>query len=72
MFAECFGDLARVHQGAFGTKFRKMAASAVAFYRGSACLFYADLAGATDDFAVGHASRVWIHGDLTPRTSGPT
>ena len=29
---------------AFRTKFRKMAADPFAFYRGSACLFYADMA----------------------------
>lgn len=70
VFAECFGDLARRHPGAFRTKFRKMAASAVAFYRGSSCLFYADLAGHADDFAAGDASRVWIHGDLHAENFG--
>lgn len=70
VFAECFGDLAHRHPGAFRTKFRKMAASAVAFYRGSSCLFYADVAGHTDDFAAGDASRVWIHGDLHTENFG--
>ena len=70
VFAECLGDLARVHPDAFRTKFCKMAASAVAFYRGSSCLFYADLAGAADDFAAGDAARVWIHGDLHAENFG--
>ena len=33
---------------AFRTKFRKMAADPFAFYRGSACLFYADMATLED------------------------
>lgn len=70
VFAECFGELASVHPGAFRTKFRKMAANAVAFYRGSSCLFYADVAAMTDAFAIGDASRVWIHGDLHAENFG--
>ncbi|MQA27919.1 MAG: DUF2252 domain-containing protein, partial [Micromonosporaceae bacterium] len=49
---------------AFRTKFRKMAADPFAFYRGSACLFYADVAADPDPWADGRAGRVWIHGDL--------
>jgi uncharacterized protein (DUF2252 family) len=61
-----FGDPMALDPAAFRRKFRKMAASPFAFYRGSACLFYADLSG---DFADGAfldagTSRVWIHGDL--------
>lgn len=70
VFAACFGDLARVSPGAFRTKFRKMAASAIAFYRGSAGLFYADVAALADPFATGDASRVWIHGDLHAENFG--
>jgi uncharacterized protein (DUF2252 family) len=36
---------------AFRTKFRKMAADPFAFYRGSACLFYADVAELEDPWA---------------------
>jgi uncharacterized protein (DUF2252 family) len=64
VFNEAFGELAQNDPDAFRGKFRKMAASAFAFYRGSACLFYADVARAQDAFADGPAGRVWIQGDL--------
>ena len=49
---------------AFRTKFRKMAADPFAFYRGSACLFYADVAERDDPWADERTGRVWIQGDL--------
>ncbi len=57
---------------AFRRKFRKMAASAFAFYRGSACLFYADMVGefAGTRFLNERTSRVWIHGDLHAENFG--
>ncbi|MEV4061003.1 DUF2252 domain-containing protein [Nonomuraea dietziae] len=56
----------------FQRKFRKMAGSAFAFYRGSAAVFYADLTGdhADDSFLDGPTSRVWIHGDLHAENFG--
>src|SRR5215213_5424975 len=67
-----FGDLMAVDPGAFRRKFRKMAASPFAFYRGSASLFYADQVGsyADDEFLNEHTSRVWIHGDLHAENFG--
>ncbi|HET6481738.1 MAG TPA: DUF2252 domain-containing protein [Actinoplanes sp.] len=67
-----FGDLIAVDPAAFRRKFRKMAASPFAFYRGSASLFYADLtAGYADDsFLDERTSRVWIHGDLHAENFG--
>ena len=67
-----FGALMALDPAAFRRKFRKMAASPFAFYRGSAAVFYADLAG---DFADGRflderTSRVWIHGDLHAENFG--
>jgi uncharacterized protein (DUF2252 family) len=67
-----FGDLMVLDPAAFRRKFRKMAASPFAFYRGGACVFYADLVG---DFADGAfldagTSRVWIHGDLHAENFG--
>jgi uncharacterized protein (DUF2252 family) len=61
-----FGAMMAVDPGAFRQRFRKMASSALAFYRGSAALFYADLAGgyADDSFLNEQTGRVWIHGDL--------
>ena len=40
---EAFEPLMKADADAFRTKFRKMAADPFAFYRGSACLFYADM-----------------------------
>ncbi|GID26375.1 DUF2252 domain-containing protein [Paractinoplanes brasiliensis] len=67
-----FGELIAIDPAAFRRKFRKMAASPFAFYRGSASLFYADLSGAYADnsFLDEHTSRVWIHGDLHAENFG--
>jgi uncharacterized protein (DUF2252 family) len=67
-----FGDLMALDPAAFRRKFRKMAASPFAFYRGSASVFYADLTGdyADDRFLDEQTSRVWIHGDLHAENFG--
>src|SRR4051812_11327266 len=67
-----FGALMALDPAAFRRKFRKMAASPFAFYRGSASIFYADLtAGYADDsFLDDRTSRVWIHGDLHAENFG--
>lgn len=67
-----FGDLMGRDPTAFRRKFRKMAASPFAFYRGSASLFYADLTAqfADDRFLDERTSRVWIHGDLHAENFG--
>ncbi|MBL1069187.1 DUF2252 domain-containing protein [Streptomyces sp. 7-21] len=66
-----FGSLLAADPAAFRVKFRKMAASAFAFYRGTACLFYHDLdAAGGDDFLDARTSRVWIHGDLHAENFG--
>jgi uncharacterized protein (DUF2252 family) len=67
-----FGESIKQDPAAFRRKFRKMAASPFAFYRGSACLFYADMAGAYADesYLDGPTSRVWIHGDLHAENFG--
>ncbi|MFP5253484.1 MAG: DUF2252 domain-containing protein [Actinomycetes bacterium] len=49
---------------AFRVKFRKMAADPFAFYRGSACLFYADMVAQEDPWADERTAAVWVHGDL--------
>ncbi|MFC9326922.1 DUF2252 domain-containing protein [Kitasatospora sp. NPDC057015] len=75
VFDAAFGELLAQDPAAFRVKFRKMAASAFAFYRGTAGLFYADLTtepyeayGAA--FLDGRTSRVWIHGDLHAENFG--
>ena len=71
--SEAFEPLMRADPDGFRTKFRKMAADPFAFYRGSACLFYADMAQRSrgrdqrDDDRTG---RVWIHGDLHAENFG--
>ncbi|NUP61961.1 MAG: DUF2252 family protein, partial [Nonomuraea sp.] len=67
-----FGESIRRDPAAFRRKFRKMAASPFAFYRGSASLFYADLTGdfADDSYLDEPTGRVWIHGDLHAENFG--
>lgn len=77
VFDTAFGELLAADPAAFRVKFRKMAASAFAFYRGAAGLFYHDL---TADIGFGskrggpyldeRTSRVWIHGDLHAENFG--
>lgn len=67
---DAFDDLMAASPAAFRTKFRKMAADPFAFYRGSACLFYADVAGREDPWADERTSRVWIQGDLHAENFG--
>jgi uncharacterized protein (DUF2252 family) len=70
VLTEAFNDLLRTDPRGFRTKFRKMAADPFAFYRGSACLFFADLANLDDRWADERTSRVWIHGDLHAENFG--
>jgi uncharacterized protein (DUF2252 family) len=67
---EAFSDLVAADPPAFRTKFRKMAADPFAFYRGSACLFYADVAAREDPWVDDRTSRVWIQGDLHAENFG--
>ena len=61
---EAFAPLMKADPRAFRGKYRKMAGDPHAFYRGSACLFYADVTARDDPFATGDSGRIWIHGDL--------
>nr|WP_239523116.1 DUF2252 domain-containing protein [Geodermatophilus normandii] len=67
---EAFSELMAADADAFRTKFRKMAADPFAFYRGSACLFYADMAALDDPWCDERTSRVWIQGDLHAENFG--
>ncbi len=73
---EAFEPLMEADPHGFRTKFRKMARDPFAFYRGSACVFYADVGegGRFADFDaqwVDEASaRVWIQGDLHAENFG--
>jgi uncharacterized protein (DUF2252 family) len=70
VLAGAFGELIEADSRAFRRKFRKMAASPFAFYRGSAPLFYADVARLEDPWADERTSRVWIQGDLHAENFG--
>ncbi|MFJ4532051.1 DUF2252 domain-containing protein [Streptomyces nigrescens] len=79
VFDTAFGELLAADPAAFRVKFRKMAASAFAFYRGTACLFYRDLeeyaaqdGGGKDNgpYLDERTARVWIHGDLHAENFG--
>jgi uncharacterized protein (DUF2252 family) len=77
VFDTAFGELLAADPAAFQVKFRKMAASAFAFYRGTACLFYADATASdqegsrhTGPFLDERTGRVWIHGDLHAENFG--
>ena len=70
-----FAELMRADPTAFRRRFRSMAGDPFSFYRGSACLFYADLAGRQDRWALDRwaderTSRVWIQGDLHAENFG--
>ena len=67
---DAFSALAADDVVAFRRKYRKMAADPFAFYRGSACLFYADVAQADDPWADERTGRVWIQGDLHAENVG--
>jgi uncharacterized protein (DUF2252 family) len=67
---DAFADLMSADPSAFRTKFRKMAADPFAFFRGSACLFYADVSVREDRWADERTGRVWIQGDLHAENFG--
>ncbi|HEV7651259.1 MAG TPA: DUF2252 domain-containing protein [Actinophytocola sp.] len=70
VLVDAFDELMRADPVAFRRKFRKMAADPFAFYRGTACLFYADMASETDPWADERTGRVWIQGDLHAENFG--
>jgi uncharacterized protein (DUF2252 family) len=72
VFDTAFGQLLAADPAAFRVKFRKMAASAFAFYRGTACLFYNDLGRERHGgpFLDERTGQVWIHGDLHAENFG--
>jgi len=61
---DAFDELMRADPQAFRVKFRKMAADPFAFFRGAACLFYADVTKMRDPWSDERTSAIWIHGDL--------
>src|SRR3954462_18660 len=72
VLVDAFSGLIERDPRAFRGKFRKMAADPFAFYRGSAPLFYSDVAELDDRWADERTSRGWIQGDLHPENYGPS
>ncbi|WP_233358714.1 DUF2252 domain-containing protein [Thermomonospora amylolytica] len=70
VLVEAFADLMRRSPAEFRRRFRKMASDPFAFYRGSACLYYADIVHDEDPWADERTSRVWIQGDLHAENFG--
>lgn len=72
-----FGELLTADPAAFRAVHRRMAASALAFHRSTACLFHHDLGAGRgggrasgDPYLDERTSRVWIHGDLHAESFG--
>lgn len=70
VLTDAFAPLMKADPVAFRVKFRKMAADPFAFYRGSACLFYADVTPLDDPWVNEECARIWIHGDLHAENFG--
>jgi uncharacterized protein (DUF2252 family) len=70
VLVDAFEDLIEADPRAFRRKFRKMAQDPFSFYRGSACLFYADVSEMEDRYADERTGRVWIQGDLHAENYG--
>ncbi|MGH3585447.1 MAG: DUF2252 domain-containing protein [Pseudonocardia sp.] len=70
VLVDAFSDLMERSPAEFRRRFRKMASDPFAFYRGSACLFYADIVHDDDPWADERTSRVWIQGDLHAENFG--
>ena len=74
VLTEAFAGLMEADPAAFRVKYRKMAMDPFAFYRGTACLFYADVTSGPrlgdDDWVDERSGRIWIHGDLHAENFG--
>jgi len=70
VFETAYGEQMRSQSKAWRGKFRKLASGAFPFYRGSAVVFYSDLADDNDPFVNEQSSRIWIQGDLHAENFG--
>jgi uncharacterized protein (DUF2252 family) len=64
VLGDAFAPLMAADPVAFRGKYRTMAADPHAFYRGTACLYYADVTADEDPFCDDRSGRIWVHGDL--------
>jgi uncharacterized protein (DUF2252 family) len=70
VLGEAFAPLMAADPAAFRVKYRKMAMDPFSFYRGTACLFYADVTARDDEWVDDRSGRIWIHGDLHAENFG--
>ncbi len=70
VFLDHYSHLIALDADAWRGKFRKMASSPFAFYRGSAALFYRDIHKEEDPFINEKTGKVWIQGDLHAQNFG--
>jgi uncharacterized protein (DUF2252 family) len=70
VLGDAFADMMRSDPAAFRVKYRKMAMDPIAFYRGTACLFYADVTARKDEWVDERSGNIWIHGDLHAENFG--
>jgi uncharacterized protein (DUF2252 family) len=61
---DAFAPLMAADPAAFRAKYRTMARDPHAFFRGTACLFDADVTALEDPFVDDRTAGIWIHGDL--------
>ncbi|HEU5036339.1 MAG TPA: DUF2252 domain-containing protein [Nocardioides sp.] len=64
VLGDAFAPLMEADPVAFRGKYRTMSSDPHAFYRGTACLFYADVTAEEDPFCDDRSGQIWIHGDL--------
>ena len=70
VLTDAFSDLMAADPRAFRRKYRTMASDPFSFFRGTACLFYADVLERPDPWADERTGRVWIQGDLHAENFG--
>ena len=68
--ADAFAPLMEADPVSFRRRYRTMSADPHAFYRGTACLFYADVTAADDPWADEQSGAIWVHGDLHTENFG--
>ena len=68
--ADAFAPLMEADPVAFRRRYRTMSADPHAFFRGAACLFYADVTADEDPWSNEHSRAIWVHGDLHTENFG--
>ena len=67
---DAFAPLMEADPVAFRRRYRTMSADPHAFFRGTACLFYADVTAADNPSPNEQSGAIWVHGDLHTENFG--